>query len=191
MIYIALLRGINVGGNHMIKMADLKSLLETFGLKRVQTYINSGNILFDTDEKAGKEAGQEAGQEADELRKRIEQEIEVGFGFPAPVVLRTAAEWAQIVEQCPFRADELQSGESIHLSLLLQPPAPSEKAAILSLQGYSDEFLIKDQEIYFYFRQSILDSKLLINLQKLKIPMTMRNWKTVIKLAQLSQTTSF
>lgn len=74
-VYIALLRGINVGGKNMIKMADLKRTFEALGLGRVQTYIQSGNVLFDSDE------------EEKTLRDRIEREIEAVFGFSVSVIL--------------------------------------------------------------------------------------------------------
>src|SRR3954453_19881462 len=95
-IYIALLRGINVGKHHRIKMADLKSLLETMGLTKVKTYIQSGNVLF------------EAKDEAEQLSQRLEDEISKTFGFPVPVILRTAEEYEQIIRDCPYSIDSLK-----------------------------------------------------------------------------------
>ncbi|GAA3412515.1 DUF1697 domain-containing protein [Paenibacillus hodogayensis] len=174
-IYIALLRGINVGGKHKIKMPDLKRSLETLGLGRVQTYIQSGNVLFESD------------GEAEELRKRIELEIKTVFGIAAAVVLRTASELESIIASCPFDANALSEGESVQLTLLTETPAP-EKIALLSM-GISDvdEFRVAGREIYLLFRQSVLDSKLAANLQKLGSTTTTRNWNTITKLDALAK----
>ncbi|MFL6559623.1 MAG: DUF1697 domain-containing protein, partial [Bacillus sp. (in: firmicutes)] len=109
-IYIALLRGINVGKNNRIKMADLKSLLETMGLENVKTYIQSGNVLF------------EAKDEAPQLSQRLEDEIGKTFGFPVPVILRTAEEYEQIIRDCPYSMESLKEGESIQLAFLADEP---------------------------------------------------------------------
>lgn len=98
-IFIALLRGINVGGHHKIKMADLKSLLESMGLHKVKTYIQSGNVLF------------EAEEEEAQLTKRMEEKLNHTFGFPVPVVLRTAEELRQITLDCPYSSDTLKEGK--------------------------------------------------------------------------------
>src|SRR3954471_17899006 len=95
-IYIALLRGINVGKNNRIKMADLKNLLETMGLQKVKTYIQSGNVMFETND------------EGSQLSQRLEDEISKTFGFPVPVILRTAEEYEQIIRDCPYSFDSLK-----------------------------------------------------------------------------------
>lgn len=110
------MRGINVGGHNKIKMADLRKSFEALGLTKVKTYIQSGNILFESTD----------GEEA--LRKRIESKIEADFGFSIHVILRTAAELHSILEHCPFSTEEiaeaeaLNQGESLYVSLLLQTP---------------------------------------------------------------------
>ncbi|MDF2677276.1 MAG: hypothetical protein K0Q97_1594, partial [Bacillota bacterium] len=87
-IYIALLRGINVGGKNVIKMAELKRAFEEIELCEVKTYIQSGNVLF------------KSNQEEELLRKKIEMKIEENFGFSIIVVLRTIAELEQIILNC-------------------------------------------------------------------------------------------
>ena len=96
-IYIALLRGINVGGKNIIKMSDLKRVFEGIGLYEVQTYIQSGNVLFKSNE------------EEEALRMKIEHEIAKVFGFSVPVILRTATELKQIIRNCPFSEEEASS----------------------------------------------------------------------------------
>ncbi|WHY78096.1 DUF1697 domain-containing protein [Neobacillus sp. WH10] len=174
-IYIALLRGINVGGHHKIKMADLRSLLEMMGLQNVRTYIQSGNVLFESDE------------EAKQLSQRMEEEIGKTFGFPVPVVLRTAEEFEQIIRDCPFSTDSLKEGESVQIAFLADAPSEESINQLSSYKSQMEDFLIMGKEVYFFFRKSILDSKLVTQLPKLGVPVTVRNWKTVMKIAGLAR----
>ena len=174
-IHIALLRGINVGGHHKIKMADLKSLLETMGLQKVKTYIQSGNVLFESDE------------EAKQLSQRMEEEIGKTFGFPVPVVLRTSEEFEQIIRDCPFSTGSLKEGESVQIAFLADTPSEEGINQLSSYKSQMEEFMIKGKEMYLFFRQSILDSKLATQLPKLGVPATVRNWKTVMKLAAMAR----
>src|SRR5579884_3358691 len=97
--YVALLRAVNVGGR-VVKMAELQQVFEGMGFAQVQTYIQSGNVLFRTDDKRDEE----------QLRERIEGELAARFGFPVAVVLRTPAELDQLIAQCPF-TDEAASND--------------------------------------------------------------------------------
>jgi uncharacterized protein (DUF1697 family) len=175
-VYIGFLRGINVGGNKMIKMAELKNMLEVMeGINRVRTHLNSGNVLFESKE------------EADRLRRRIEDQIRTAFGMSVTVILRTAGELERIVHNCPFPSDSLAEGESIHLCLLTEE-TPQEKLDRLSESiSEKDEYRIAGREIYLHFRQSILDSKLASNVQKLGNTTTMRNWNTIMKLDAIAK----
>lgn len=105
-IYIALLRGINVGGHKVIKMANLKQMFESIGLKQVKTYIQSGNIVFEYDE------------DIKFLKERIQSEIKITFGYDVPVMLRIYDEFINIIKSCPYEADSLLEGESIHVAFL-------------------------------------------------------------------------
>jgi uncharacterized protein (DUF1697 family) len=173
-IYLALLRGINVSGHHMIKMAELKRMFEEMGFGGVQTYINSGNVLFESED----------GEEP--LQARIEQEIQRVFGFAISVILRTAEEWERIVATCPFSMETLTEGQSIHLTLLRSAPTQDELDRLPHVDQQNDQCLIDGREIYFLYRQSILDSKLTKKFSKL-VPQTARNWKTVMKLAAMAK----
>ena len=180
-IYVALLRGINVGGKNRIKMSDLKSTFETVGLHRVQTYIQSGNVLFESD-----------GEEA-EIRRRIEREMETVFGFAVTVVLRTAAELADLAGRCPFSeemvldAEASAEGESLYVSLLTQAPSEEGMECLRAYKSEGEEYRIEGREVFLLFRHSIRNSKLANNLQKLEVPGTVRNWKTISKLAALAK----
>ncbi len=91
-IYVALLRGINVGGNNLIKMAELRACFEKVGFRNVSTYINSGNALFETDKQNG-----------DALELRIERCLGEQFGFTPKVVVRSREQMEQVIEHLPSR----------------------------------------------------------------------------------------
>lgn len=179
-IYIALLRGINVGGHHKIKMADLRKMLEGMGLARVQTYIQSGNVLFESPE--SKEA----------LRVKIEQGILETFGFSISVIVRTSSEIEGIIRNCPFSeasirdAEEASEFESLYVAMLPEAPAAEVLENLKHYANDKETFEAIGEEVYLLFKESVRNSKLAGQLSKLGAPVTMRNWKTMNKLAQLS-----
>lgn len=179
-IYIALLRGINVGGKNKIQMSELKKETEALGYARVRTYINSGNLLFEAT----------AEEESEEhLRARLEAMIREKFGITLTVVLRTAEEWERILLECPYREEDLPEAGSLQLSLLLESPTERQLEHLRRNQSTLDEFQVRGREIYFRLGQSMMDSKLMDNLSKLKDSVTTRNWNTVKKLAAMLEET--
>lgn len=177
--YIALLRGINVGGKNKVKMAELKAMFEAIGFSRVETYIQSGNVVFEAEEEETEEA----------LRRKIEGEFARVFGFPVIIVLRSADEWERIIRECPFSEAEIKEaesandeGESMYVALLLQEPSQEKAEQLAAIKSRSDECRISGRDTYLLLRQSIRNSKLAINLQKLDVAVTVRNWKTMNKL---------
>jgi uncharacterized protein (DUF1697 family) len=180
-IYIALLRGINVGGKKIIKMADLKQLFESMGLIEVRTYIQSGNVLFKSSETE------------EELRDKIERKIEEAFGFAIVVVLRSAEEIKSIFNNCPFseleiaEAESASETESLYVSLLTHAPSHDKVEGLSINSSETDKYKIIGREVYLLFHGSIRNSKLVNNLQKVDIPATVRNWKTLNKLAVLAK----
>lgn len=181
-VYTVLLRGINVGGKNIIRMADLKTALETIGLIDVKTYIQSGNILFESDE------------DEKTLKTIIEQLIHEKFGLSVKVVLRTAAELMNIIKSCPFSTDEISAAESVnnseslYVALLDKRPADENIEKLYSFKTDDDKCTIINREAYLLFKHSIIKSRLANNLQKLEVPLTVRNWKTIIKLVSLADT---
>jgi uncharacterized protein (DUF1697 family) len=180
-IYIALLRGINVGGKNIIKMAELKLVFESMGLCDVKTYIQSGNVLFKTYEVE------------EDLHKKIEHGIEKAFGFVVPVILRTATELEHIIENCPFSEDEVSKaeatseGECLYVALLTHAPA-QEKIQLLDVyRSESDNYRIQGRDVFLLFHNSIRNSKVANNLHRLDVLATVRNWKTLNKLAILTK----
>lgn len=181
-IFIALLRGINVGGKDKIQMTDLKRLFEALGLTRVKTYIQSGNAIFESDEPEAV------------LRPKIEYAIEIAFGFPVVVILRTADELERLIRDCPFSEDEAADaersnteGESLYVCLLARVPAQEKIDRLSAFSNDGDEYRIRDRDVYLLLRRSIRNAKLANHLHKLDVPSTVRNWKTMNKLLSLAQ----
>jgi uncharacterized protein (DUF1697 family) len=179
-IYIALLRGINVGGKNKIRMSDLREALGTLGLARVQTYIQSGNILFESNE-----------DEAT-LRQRIEQMIDEVFGLSINIIIRTSVELKKIVENCPYtdeqivKAEASSEGESLYVALLMEEPKAESLDKLKSFDVNYDQYRIDGRDIFLLFHQSIRNSKLANQIEKLGVPVTVRNWNTINKLLVLS-----
>ncbi|MED2935216.1 DUF1697 domain-containing protein [Bacillus wiedmannii] len=169
-IYIALLRGINVGGHKVIKMADLKQMFESIELKQVKTYIQSGNIVFESE------------KDVDFLNKRIQSEIKNVFGFDVPVMLRTHEEFINIIKSCPYEVDLLLEGESIHVAFLANELSEKEKDHLLNQKNETEDCFIHERVVYLFFKNSIRNSKLMSLFQRLHTPATVRNWRTVNKL---------
>jgi uncharacterized protein (DUF1697 family) len=175
MRYVALLRAINVGGNTMIKMAELKLSFEELGFENVATYINSGNLAFDTRKTA----------EA-RLAAKIEKAIEKNFGKLVPVMVREQRSIRDVLDRNPFEG-EFESHKEMHV-LFMKNEMPKDKQEQLLAQQTDDErFVVKGHEIYCYSRRGVADSLLgkgFID-KKLKVPITARNWRTVEKLMEL------
>lgn len=178
--YIALLRGINVGGHRLIKMADLKGMFAAMGFGAAQTYIQSGNVVF------------QAAEQEQPLRQRIEERIAATFGFPVTVALRTAEELAQVIANCPFAPDALGEDESLYVALLAEAPLPSGIERLLASQTAPDEWRIVGREVYLLYRQSMRITQMTNNLleNRLRVPATSRNWRTITTLATMSATLS-
>jgi uncharacterized protein (DUF1697 family) len=179
--YLALLRGINVGTSGRIRMDALKLLIENAGFARVSTYIQSGNVLFDSDlpEQAAKEA--------------IEHALKEDAGITTTAVLRTAEELDALIRNCPFSAEEIATsqaenaeGESFYVCLLKQLPSEQALIQLASAPPEKDAYVISGRTVYLLLLQGIRNSKLAIRLQRAFPDATMRNWNTITKLNDLA-----
>ncbi|GET21019.1 DUF1697 domain-containing protein [Prolixibacter denitrificans] len=176
--YIAILRGINVGGNRKIKMADLKELFAGMSFTEISAYIQSGNVLFSS----AKEEDSVA------LGDKLEQAIADTFGFAVPVIVRTVEELQQAIATNPFYASPDSDIERLHLTFLKTAPAPAQLAVINQINHLPDKFNIIGNHAFVYCSGRYSESKLTNSFfeKKLKVPATTRNWKTVLKLVDLS-----
>ena len=169
--YIALLRAINVGG-HTVKMEQLRGLFADIGFTNVETFIASGNVIFDA-------------LSADEaaLATQIEHSLAQALGYAVATFLRTPAELVAVAQGQPF-ADTVE-GQTLHVGFLARPP--SEKAArhLLALTTPNDDFAIMGREFFWRSRTRMSDSLITgAKLEKaLEMPTTMRSITTVRRLA--------
>lgn len=181
MHYLALLKGINVGTSGRIRMDALKRLFEEAGFFDVVTYIQSGNVLFQSD------------LEADAARDVIERALKQGASITTTAVLRSSGELAQIIRHCPFTPDEIThaqaqntAGESLYVCLLPQTPDEKTLDSLRAVVSGQDVFRVFGREVYLLLQQSIRTSKLAIRLQKLVPNLTVRNWNTMQALYALA-----
>ena len=174
--WISILRGINVGGQKKIRMADLKALYEQLGFLEVTTYIQSGNIIFRTeDHKQGLA-----------LSEKIEKAIEEKYHFVVPVIIRTSDEMLSILSSNPFLKENNINREKLHVTFLDKEPS-SENVTIIKKTGFPpDRFHISGKEVYLYCPNSYGVTKLSNTFfeKKLLVKATTRNWNTVVKLGE-------
>ena len=174
--YISLLRGINVGGKNKIVMKELKAMYEDLGFKDVITYIQSGNVVFDSKKYS-----------PEKLSKKVSDGIKSKFGFDIPVLTLTKKDINFAFDNNPF----IKRGESIEKTLVVFlekiPPENSEEI-ISEVKSGNDEFKIADNLIYLFCPDGYGRSKLTHSMfeSKLKVKATARNWKTVTKLVELT-----
>jgi uncharacterized protein (DUF1697 family) len=174
--YALLLRGINVGRAHRIAMADLRELLTAEGHGGVATLLQSGNVALDSD------------LPADELARAVERALERRFGFPVPTVVRTAEEIAAVVAADPL--GQLVTDPSRYVvSFAAAAEVPDDVVDLLrSTDPRDDAFAVAGRELYLWCPHGQLDSPLAAALAKHDgAPSTARNWRTVLKLAELLQ----
>ena len=174
--HIALLRGINVGGKNMLPMKEFAGLFSAAGCGEVATYIQSGNIVFCAEDKVVKQ-----------LDRVIAKQVEDRFGLKVPVVLRTASELDAVVRGNPF----LKAGaaeEMLHVLFLADRPSADLVAGLDPARSAPDEYVVVGRDIYAKLVTGAAKTKLTNAYfdSKLKTVSTMRNWRTVLKLAEMS-----
>ena len=175
--YISLLRGINVSGQKKIKMTELKELYETLNFTNVTTYIQSGNIVFCSNEKDVKK-----------IQKLIEQKIEEIYKFFVPTLVLTENELNKIISKLPFEISEIDTSKFCFV-FLDSSPKKSLVDSIIHLNTDAEKFIVRGDVIYFYCMIGFGKTKLTNNFfeKKLKVTATTRNWKTTNKLNEMSK----
>ncbi len=181
MQYVAFLRGLNVGGSHTVKMAELRQLFSDCGLEAVQTYIQSGNVLF------------ESSLEEAALPARIGDAFKARFGFPGDAVVRSAAELAALLENLPFSAGAMAQAEAAdpkttHVYVYLSNGRIDPDAALALQSAYGGEDLLVpgERELYLLCKQSVRLSRLAASLARLDASLTARNLNTLRAVAALA-----
>ena len=175
MTYVALMRGINVGGKNKLPMKDLAAIFTGLGCRNVRTYIQSGNVVFDA-----------PAEVARKLASQVAANINKQFGLTVPVVLRDGEEMARVITGNPFLATGLDE-KSLHVMFLADRPTPNAVAELDHNRSAPDEFQVVGREIYLHLPNGAGNSKL-TNVyfdSKLGTISTARNWATTLALFEM------
>ncbi|MBS1537410.1 MAG: DUF1697 domain-containing protein [Bacteroidetes bacterium] len=178
--YICILRGINVSGHNIVKMNELKTLAESLLFQNVQTYIQSGNIVFQSNNKFN-----------NNLESEIKSKMLENFGLDIPVFVIAKDELELLILHNPFKNKNVDSMK-LHVTFLLTEPNVELKNRISEMTFGGDEFVIHGKAIYLYCPNGYGKTKLSNSFfeTKLKVITTTRNWKTVNQLLEIANSLS-
>ncbi len=167
--YIALFRGINIGGHHLLPMNGLAEILHDLGYVNIKTYIQSGNVVFQSKNKL-----------TDNIATEISHIISNTYGFEPKVLLLDETELQDAIDNNPF---DTSDGKAVHFFFLdIHPKAP-DLARLTELKSKSEQFKLIGTIFYLFTPEGVGRSKLAANIEKfLGVPTTARNWNTVSKL---------
>jgi uncharacterized protein (DUF1697 family) len=170
--YVAFLRAINVGG-HTVKMDELRSLFQAMGFDNVETFIASGNVIFDSKTKSAKA-----------IEGQIEKALEADLGYPVKTFIRSVSELAEVVGYKPFDDCDAE-GNVLYIGFVADDPLEESKQRLMSFRNQVDDFHIYGREVYWLCRKGQSESTFSnANMErKLKIRSTFRGINTVVRLA--------
>jgi uncharacterized protein (DUF1697 family) len=170
---IAFLRAINVGG-HTVKMDQLRKLFEELEFSKVETFIASGNVIFESPR-----------QDLQALEAQIETHLKTALGYEVATFIRSTSELEEAAEYEPFPAESVGKGGTVYVAFLKDTPSKQAAQDLLALRTDVDDFHVHKREVYWHCRTSLHESTFSgARLEKtLKMPATMRNSTTVKKLA--------
>ena len=169
--YVALLRGINVGGHRKVPMAQLRETAEALGLRKARTYVASGNLVFESDKAAGT------------LETMLEKAIAHRFGFAVDVVVRSAAQWAALADANPLKVESEKEPGFVHMSVGKRAPTEADIAALNAKASDNERVLSAGGAIWIWFGDGAGRSK--IGAGKSTGVWTARNWRTVLALKEM------
>ena len=174
--YIALFRGINVGGTNVLLMKDLVALLENIGSQNVKTYIQSGNAVLQNRE-----------ENASLLSNKIRATIKKSHGFEPQVLLLEPEDMERAIESNPFPEAESEP-KTLHIHFLASMPKNPNLGALDTIKSDRERFVLKDGVFYLHAPDGIGRSKLAANAEKLLgVALTGRNWRTVRKVMTMAK----
>lgn len=178
--FICLLRGVNVGGNKMLKMDALKKLCGSLKLKDARTYLQSGNVVFSSDE-----------TDRAVLVRRLEEGIRKATALDVRVILRTSSEMKKVIAANPFAMGPERNPSALLVAFLNGDLSKEAKALLSELKADSEELHFGNRELYIYFSGGIADSKVsnAMTEKKLGVNVTARNWNTVNALLRMAEET--
>jgi len=179
--YISILRGINVSGHKLIKMKVLGEMYESLGYREVRTYIQSGNVVFEHDS-----------GETGKLEQMISGGILKSFGFEVPVIVLEKEELNDIAVHNLFIGEKDEDFSKLHVTFLSREPASNLIETIGNEEYLPDEFYIRAKTVYLFCPNGYGNTKLSNTFfeKKLKVQATTRNWKTVLELLKISESSA-
>lgn len=171
--FIAFLRAINVGG-HVVKMDDLRRQFETLGFSNVETFIASGNVVFETKSKNAKA-----------IEKKIENQLRQTLGYPVATFVRTEAELVEAANCKPFPDAALANAVAFNIAFLAEPLDDESIRKVMALKTEIDDFYVRGREVYWLCRQKQSESTFsnAVLEKALGRPSTLRGANTVKKMA--------
>ncbi|HWN08694.1 MAG TPA: DUF1697 domain-containing protein [Pyrinomonadaceae bacterium] len=175
--YVALLRGINVGGNKLIKMADLREVFESSGFKSVRTYIQSGNVIFETRD-----------SDADKVVRKIEKAIYQSLGHEVTVILRTVAELKNLVEGDHFKHIESEEDVMRFVTFMSAEPLRAPRLPFVIPKENAEILVIRNRTAFLACRRKPNGMFSFPNAffeKEFGVSATTRNWNTVNKILEL------
>jgi uncharacterized protein (DUF1697 family) len=175
--FAAFLRAINLGSQRRVPMADLRAVLSDAGYTEVNTHLQSGNVVLSTRSRSSAA-----------VERALEEHVTGAFGFEVAVMVRTNDQLAKVTENNPF----LQRGgdaAGLHVAFLKQRPSAAAARAVAGLEFGRDEFVLRGAELYLRYPDGVARSKMSPPLfeRTLGTPATVRTWKVVAKVAELSR----
>jgi uncharacterized protein (DUF1697 family) len=177
-VWISMLRGVNVGPHHRIKMDALRAVYQSLQLEDACTYVQSGNVIF----RARKQAPAA-------MAKKIQGAIEDAFGFRPEIILRTTDEFKSALAANPFAGRRDVEPGKLLVTFLASEPGPEAQATLRSLKAYPEELHLIGRELYIYFPDGAGKSKLpWSSLEKLfKVTGTARNLNSVTRMLEMAE----
>ena len=176
-ICIALLRGINVGGKNLLPMKELSAMLGDLGAQKVKTYIQSGNAVFVWKDK-----------NTSQLSNQIRAKIKRRHGFDPHILLLALEDLEKVIQQNPFPAEAETDPKALHAGFLAAAPERPDLKTLDSLKSNSERFRLIGSVFYLHAPEGVGRSKLAAKAERLLgVPMTDRNWRTVLTLLKMAQ----
>jgi uncharacterized protein (DUF1697 family) len=166
--FIALYRGINVGGRNVVKMESLRAMHERLGHRSVRSYIQSGNVIF------------AASGSAEAIARNVAEEFAKEFGFSAKTIVTRADHWCDMVANNPYAKFAVKDPKTVHVGVCVGEPCAGKLQALLRKTGGTESFAVRHQIVYLHAPDGFGTSKFAAGMEKAcGVPTTVRNWRTV------------
>jgi uncharacterized protein (DUF1697 family) len=177
--YVAFLRGVNVGGNAIINMKEFVSILENNQFDKVKSYINSGNIAF------------QSSKSSKQLSGTIKKLILEQYGVSIELIIKTKEDLTSIISKSPYKKDESDYSKRL-VAMLSEPINKSKESILLNDDKIKEAYYVDNDLIYIYYKDGVGKSKFSNSYieNKLKISSTSRNWNTLLKMREIMDNNS-